>query len=98
MWAVASHRGRTIATAQAPHSPSAQPSLAPVSPRARSNSSSVVWAENPSAQIACPFKTNSTEEDAIWPASPQGAIDGIVAATGQGPLLGQIRSLQARSN
>src|SRR5258708_7975320 len=32
-----------INTVHAPHSPSAQPSFAPVSPRSRSRSSSVVW-------------------------------------------------------
>src|ERR1051326_3899773 len=44
---------------QAPHSPAAHPSLAPVWPRARTNSSRVVCGANPLAQTARPLRVNS---------------------------------------
>src|SRR5215471_11145030 len=49
----------TTTTAQAPHSPSAQPSLDPVSPRSRRKSSSVVCKVG-SASTRSPLRRNST--------------------------------------
>ena len=48
-------RRPSTCTEQAPHSPSAQPSLAPVSPEARRKSSSEVWTGTPSSGRDPPF-------------------------------------------
>src|SRR2546425_10321855 len=49
-----------MTTVQAPHSPSAQPSLAPVRPRARRNSNNVVCGLKPSARTVLPLRRNSS--------------------------------------
>ena len=51
----ASSAGRATSTEQAPHSPSAQPSLHPVSPRSRNQSSAVVCVGTPSSEALCPL-------------------------------------------
>src|SRR5690242_541070 len=50
-----------MATEHAPQSPSAQPSLVPVKPLARRNSSSVVFGETDSTRTGLPFRMNSSE-------------------------------------
>src|SRR4030095_11130930 len=47
--------GRAIRTEQAPHSPSAQPSLQPVSPHPRRKSSAVVWSGTSVIDALCPL-------------------------------------------
>src|SRR5689334_10288448 len=51
--------GFTITTVQAPHSPSAQPSLAPVNPRERTKSRSVACVEAFLMLTGLPFSRNS---------------------------------------
>ena len=51
---------RRIATAQAPHSPSAQPSLVPVRPRARSHWRRVTLAAGRACVHGRPFSTKAT--------------------------------------
>src|SRR5260221_9280834 len=48
---------RSIATAHAPHSPSAQPSFVPVRPAARSHVSSDTSTLTASVSTSCPFRT-----------------------------------------
>src|SRR5262245_25373726 len=48
-----------MATEHAPQSPSAQPSFEPVKPRARKNSSNVVFGETSVARTGLPFNVNS---------------------------------------
>src|ERR1035441_5344903 len=64
-------QGFTIRTVQAPHSPSAQPSLEPVSPFERTKSSSVVDGGRPWATTGWPFNRKR-----IWccPASSSGIL------------------------
>ena len=50
-----SSAGRATSTEQAPHSPSAQPSLHPVNPRSRNQSSAVVCVGTPSSEALCPL-------------------------------------------
>src|SRR3954451_2860229 len=49
--------GRATMTEQAPHSPSAQPSLAPVRPQPRRKSSALVCSGTPSSARGSPFTT-----------------------------------------
>src|SRR5580692_10522799 len=51
----------TVRTVHAPHSPSAQPSFAPVSPRSRSRSSSVVWTPQSLTVILRPFRFSEND-------------------------------------
>ena len=51
---------RRMATAQAPHSPSAHPSLVPVRPRARSHCRRVTLAPGAPAFTGRPFSTKAT--------------------------------------
>jgi hypothetical protein len=50
-----SRSGGATSTAHEPHSPSAQPSLHPVNPRSRNQSSAVVCVGTPSSEALCPL-------------------------------------------
>ncbi len=57
--------GRATITEHAPHSPSAHPSLAPVRPRSRSQSSTVVWTGRRRSGSSSPFTFRRAEDVVI---------------------------------
>src|SRR5215208_6055243 len=72
--------GRATRTEQAPHSPSAQPSLHPVRPHSRRKSSAVMWSGTSAIDVPRPLTVTLPTTMSHAPVPPGGTVGALVPA------------------